>query len=231
MKAQCSTQQIVLQCLFRHSNFGKYWSVNHFRIPSSLLSYSLGTGPQELMKKMRGEHTYWYGLHWITVRVKNGKKIGLTLDPVWDEMCGYYRCTVTREYGTYSAITKLKMDFIHYEDFRQLDEEAENLITKEMMIQAMCATNTWLTEKEIREFIKNADCMKADKVNFNEYVRYLKYAERCSGPLPEGREIELEPEPEPQEEEKEEEKEEGEEGEKPKKEKKKKDEPPPPDSD
>jgi len=146
---------------------------------------------------MKGDHTYCYGLHWITVRVKNGKKIGLTLDPVWDEMCGYYRCTVTREHGTYSAITKLKMDFIHYEDFRTLDEEAEELITKENMIQAMCATNTWLTEKEIRVFIKNADCMKADKVNFNEYVRYLKYAERCSGPLPEGREVEIEAEPEP----------------------------------
>jgi hypothetical protein len=62
-----------------------------------------------------------------------------------------------------------------------------------MMIQAMCATDTYLTEKEIRKFIKNSDCMKADHVNFNEYVRYMKFAKRNSV-RPLGRDLQLDEE-------------------------------------
>ena len=110
--------------------------------------------------------------------MKNGKKIGLSIEAVESEHLGLYRVYVHGKNATNFATTELKYDFNHLADFKKLDEENENLITKEMMIQAMCCTDTYLTEKEIRKFVKNGDFMKADKVNYDEYVRYMKYAKR-----------------------------------------------------
>jgi len=127
--------------------------------------------------------------------VKNKRKIGLTIEQVWHAHLGLYRVRVTNpktEVVT-SATTRLKFDFNHYPDFQKLDIDREGLISKEMMIQAMCATDTYLTEKEIRKFIKNSDCMKADHVNFNEYVRYMKFAKRNSV-RPLGRDLQLDEE-------------------------------------
>lgn len=128
--------------------------------------------------------------------MKDKRKIGLKLDEVWPPVLGLYRVRVTHPdtKTTTAATTDLKYDYNHFPDFQKLDIEAEGLITKEMMIQAMCATDTYLSEKEIRKFIKNSDCMKADMVNFNEYVRYMKFARRNSI-RPPGRELQLEEEP------------------------------------
>jgi len=129
------------------------------------------------------------------MRVKDKRKIGLKIDQVWHAHRGLYRVRVTNpktEVVT-SATTRLQFDYNHYPDFLKLDVDREGLISKEMMIQAMCATDTYLTEKEIRKFIRNSDCMKADHVNFNEYVRYMKFAKRNSV-RPVGRDLQIDEE-------------------------------------
>ena len=127
-----------------------------------------------------------------TVRVKNNRKVGLTIEEVWHAHLGHYRIRVTnpKTETTTTATTRLKFDFNYFADFQKLDEEREGVISKEMLIHAMCATDTYLTEKEIRKFIKNSDCMKADHVSYNEYVRYMKFAKRNSV-RPLGRELQL----------------------------------------
>ena len=130
-----------------------------------------------------------------SVRVKNKQKIGLSIEEVRHTHLGLYRVRVTnpKTETVTTATTRLKFDYNHFPDFQKLDIEREGLISKEMMIQAMCATDTYLTEQEIRKFIKNSDCMKADHVNFNEYVRYIKFAKRNSV-RPLGRELQLDEE-------------------------------------
>ena len=132
----------------------------------------------------------------MSMRVKDKRKLGLKIEPVWHAHIGLYRVHVSNPdtKAVTTATTELKFDYNHYPEFQALDVEREGLISKDMMIESMCATDTYLTEKEIRKFIKNSDCMKADQVNYNEYVRYIKFAKRNSI-RPVGRELIVDEEP------------------------------------
>lgn len=116
----------------------------------------------------------------------------MKIDPVQHSHLGYYRVEVTNPKTGIStcATTKLILDYNYWDEFRILDTERKGLVTKEELIEAMCTTDTYLTEKEIRKFIRNGDCIKADHVNYDEYVRYMKFARR-NNVRPPGRALEL----------------------------------------